>query len=121
MNFRPLVLVSILTLAFPSFAHDTKGPHGGRLTDAGSYHVELVAKDTDVELFVSDSTEKPVASKGFKGLAILVVQGKPQRISLEPSGDDRLKGKATVSIPPDAKGVVQLTGPDGKTAQAKFN
>jgi hypothetical protein len=120
MNIKALVPVGLLFLVFPAFAHDAKGPNGGRISDAGNYHVELVTKQRDIEIFISDSKDKPVAATGFKGLAILVVQGKPVRIPLEPMASDRLKGSAGLPIPVNAKGVVQLTAPDGKTAQAKF-
>ena len=111
------------TLLFPlaAAAHDAKGVNGGRLTDAGPYHVELVVKEGSVEVFVSDAKEQPLPPAGFKGTAILVVEGKPQRIALEPRENSRLSGKAATPLPPDAKGAVQLTAPDGKTAQARFN
>ena len=120
MNLKAFIFVGLLSLAFPAIAHDAKGPNGGRMTDAGNYHVELVTKQNDMEVFISDSKEKPVASTGFKGLAVLVVDGKPVRVPLEPSGSDRLKGSAGLPIPVNVKGVIQLTAQDGKTAQAKF-
>jgi hypothetical protein len=121
MNLKTLLLAGVLALAGPALGHDAKGPNGGRVTDAGTYHVELVAKQNTLELFVSDAGEKPVPPTGFKALAILVVDGKPLRITLEPSDKGRLTGKASVTLPTLPKGVVQLTSPDGKTAQAKFN
>lgn len=57
---------------------------------------------------------------GYKGLAILSVGGKSERIELEPAGGNKLSGKASVPVPQNAKGVVRITGPDGKTSQAKF-
>jgi hypothetical protein len=121
MNLKSLLLVGLLSLASPALAHEAKGPNGGRLTDAGAYHVELVAKQGGIEVFVSDDKEKPVSATGFKGLAILVIGGKSERIVLEPSGTDRLRGTASTTVPNTAKGVIQLTGPDGKVSQAKFN
>lgn len=105
----------------PARAHDAKGPNGGQLTDAGKYHVELVGKGTRLEVFVSDTGEKPLPATGFKGLAILVIDGKPQRIPLQPEGADRLTGTASAPLAAPAKGVLQLTAPDGTVAQAKFN
>lgn len=121
MHMRAFILMAALIVGAPAFAHDAKGPNGGRLTDAGAYHVELVSKQTEIELFVSDAKEKPVAATGFKGLAILVIDGKPQRIALEPSGVGRLKGVAATPVPASVKGVIQLTAPDGTVSQAKFN
>lgn len=104
-------------------AHEPrKGPNGGALVDAGTrYHVELVAKGSDdVVVILSDLNDKPVASAGFKAHAILIVGGKTQRFALEPADGAHLTGKAPVAIPAGTKGVVQLTSPDGATAQAKF-
>lgn len=121
MKLSALALVCVLSLAIPALAHDAKGPNGGRLADAGPYHVEMVVKQGTIEVFVSDDKEKPVVASGFKGLAILVIAGKSERIVLEPSGNDRLKGSASTSVPDNAKGVIQLTAPDGRVSQAKFN
>jgi len=105
----------------PVRAHDAKGPNGGQLTDAGKYHVELVGKGTRLEVFVSDANDKPLPATGFKALAILVIDGKPQRIPLQPEGADRLAGTSPTPLASPAKGVLQLTAPDGTVAQAKFN
>jgi hypothetical protein len=121
MNLRTSVIVFMLAAVMPALAHDVpKGPNGGRVVEAGAYHVELVATQDAVELYVTDADDKPVPPAGFKGTAILVVDGKPQRIALAPDGNTRLSGKATVVLPKEPKGVVQLVAPDGKTAQAQF-
>jgi hypothetical protein len=69
---------------------------------------------------VTDADDKPLSAQGFKATALLVVDGKPQRIPLEPDGA-RLAGKAAITLPATPKGAVQLTAPDGKTASARFN
>jgi hypothetical protein len=110
-----------LAFAFPAAAHEAaKGPNGGQVADAGNYHLELVARGDALEAFVFDAADKPLTPAGFKATALLVIEGKTQRISLEPSGN-RLAGKATVTLPTSPKGAVQLTAPDGKTASARFN
>ena len=115
------VLIGALTWSGAAWAHEAKGKHGGRITDAGSYHVEMVVKSDTVDVFISDASEKPVAISGLKGTAILVVDGKSQRVVLAPVDGARLSGSATAALPNQPKGVVQLTGPDGKTFQAKFD
>src|SRR3977135_3800408 len=105
----------------PAAPHEvSKGPNGGGVVEAGPYHVELVVETKAVAVYLSDAKEKPVPAPGFKGLAILTVSGKAQRIELAPQ-DNRLGGASPVAIPADAKGVVQLTGPDGKTAQGRYH
>lgn len=120
MYARWLLIAALLAAAGSAWAHDTKGKNGGRITDAGAYHVEMVVKSDTVDVFISDQSEKPVAASGFKGTAILLAGGKSQRVVLAPADGVRLSGSAT-ALPNQPKGVVQLTGPDGKTVQAKFD
>ena len=120
MNLRSLFVAAALIAASPVLAHETKGPNGGRVVDAGEYHVELVVNAAQVEVFLTDGSDQPVAASGFKGTAILVADGKAQRIALEPGQGNRLIGKTSVTLPPEAKGAVQLTAPGGKSAQGQF-
>jgi hypothetical protein len=121
MILRVLAIVASLLTALPATAHDVvKGPNGGRVADAGAYHVELVVQAQSVDVFVIDSNDKPLSAAGFKGLAILTVAGKAQRIELAPK-ENRLSGTSPTALPAAPKGVVQLTAPDGKTAQGRFN
>jgi hypothetical protein len=120
MRRSSIVLFLVLATA-PAFAHDAKGPNGGRVKDLGPFHAELTAKGSTVELYVTDTANKAVAVDGYKGLAVLAVGGKSERIDLAPAGGNRLTGTSTVAVPPNAKGVVRLSGPDGKTSQVKFD
>ncbi|CAN7516117.1 hypothetical protein LJR220_004662 [Bradyrhizobium sp. LjRoot220] len=116
-----LLVIVLLCWSAGASAHDQKGTHGGWIEHTGSYHVELVSKSGKLELFVSDENRKSIPATGFKAIAILVVDGKSQRILLEPAGSGLLSGTASVALPAKPKGVVQLTWPDGKTAQVKFD
>ena len=102
-----------------SHSHPEKGKNGGLVVDAGDYHVEMVARSGAIEVYVTDLENKPVVLAGYKGIAILSVDGKNQRIVLE-AGDGRMTGKAAGNLPAQPKGVVQLTPPGGKTVSAKF-
>ena len=122
MNLKILFTVNALVFALPAFAHEAEnGPHGGRVTEAGIYHVELVAKNDLIEVFLTDASSKPVSAAGFKGVAIIVVDGKSARVTLESTGNIGLSGNAPTLLPAQPKGVVQITSPDGKTFQAKYN
>jgi hypothetical protein len=107
MYARWLLIAALLTSTGSAWAHEVKGAHGGRITDT-------------IDVFISDQSEKPVAASGFKGTAILVAGGKSQRVVLAPVDGVRLSGSAA-ALPNQPKGVVQLTGSDGKTIQAKFD
>jgi len=129
MNSKMFALFAALVFVLPGMAHAQnkhshthaeKGPHGGRLADAGDYHVELVARDGGIEIYVVDHGEKPLPLSGFKGLAILSIDGKSQRITLDAGDGSKMTGKVTGNLPSQPKGVVQITPPGGKTVSAKF-
>ena len=115
-----LVLFMITTSI--ASAHAPKvGANGGAQTDAGSFHVEIVPQGTTLQVFLRDHSDKAVLTDGYKGTAIIVVDGKPQRIPLTSAGENKLTGNSAVSIPSQPKGAVQIITPSGSTVQAKFN
>lgn len=125
---RTLVVLFSLTFASGAYAQHKhghggveKGPNGGLMVEAGDYHMELFTRDGVVEVNLMDHDNKPKPTKGYKGLVILSVQGKSQRIVLEPAEPSRLTGRAAGALPADSKGVVQITPPNGRTVQARFN
>ena len=119
---RPsLTLAAGLLAATAADAHETAGRHGGRVADAGDFHVELVTRGETVDVYVSDGTQAPVPVAGFRGTAILVAGGKPARVPLEPADGNRLTGKAPAALGDRPKGAVPLAAPDGATVSGKFN
>jgi hypothetical protein len=121
MKLATLVSIGFVLLATPALAHDAKPLNGGRLVQVGNFHIELVAKDDTVSVYLIDHNNNQMPLAGYNGVAILSVDGKSQRIVLEAAGDARLAGKAAVALPAQPKGVVQITPPAGKTVQGKFN
>lgn len=125
MKLSALLVSATLAACTSAFAagehgHDhDKGPNGGKIAEFGDTHVELVAKQTTVEVYLSDAKQKALAPTGYKGVAILTVGGKAQRIELT-AGPDKLTGTSPAALPAQPKGVVQITMPNGKTGQAKF-
>jgi hypothetical protein len=125
MLIQRLLMAGALAIALPlcahrACAHEGTGHRGGRLVEAGPYHIELVTKDRTVEVTIYDAKEKTVSPAGFKGTAILVVGGKPARVVLTPA-EAGLSGEAEMTLGANPKGVVQITGPDGAAASGKFN
>ncbi len=116
-----LALAAALFLPSLARAHESKGRNGGLIVDAGKFHAELLLNGTTkVSVFVSDANDEPISAAGFKANAIFVVAGKPQRFTLAPADGARIVGTAPVAVPRGTKGVIQLTAPDGTTAQAKY-
>lgn len=121
-SLAAVALTLSLALSAPLSAHEAaKGHNGGLRVDAGKYHTELLVDgSTNVVVFLSDADDKPISATGFKATAILIIGGKSQRFELAPAGESRMVGTAPAPVKPGVKGVVQLTAPDGGTAQGKF-
>ncbi len=117
-----LLLAASLAAAPAAFGHEAaKGQNGGLRVDAGKYHAELVVNGTPtVAVFLSDADDKPIPAAGFKANAILVIDGKSQRFELAPADGSKLTGTAPAAVQPGTKGAIQITAPDGTTAQAKY-
>lgn len=117
-----IALTLVLMTASIALAHEAaKGRNGGLRVDAGNYHTELLVDGTNnVAVFLSDADDKPIPAKDFKANAILIIDGKSQRFPLTPGEGSKLVGTAPAPVKPGVKGAIQLTAPDGATAQAKF-
>lgn len=114
----PLLLA---LLAMPAAAHAPgMGMHHGQQVNAGPFHMEAVVNDRTIEIYLVDHASKPIDTAGFKGTAILVIDTTTARIALTPAGENKLSGKADIALPMPLKGVVQVTLPNGGTAQGKF-
>lgn len=115
-----LALAAALS-ATPVLAHEPHaGPNGGTVYEmADTYHVELVAKGTTLDLYLTDHDDKVVAAAGFQGVAILVVDGKSVRVTLAPVSANRLTGTSSVALPQRPRGAVQLTPPGRRMIQAQ--
>lgn len=114
------LLATLMLIASPALAHDAPRNHGGVVADVGPYHVELVAKGQAIDLYLTDDANRAVEAAAFKGVAILIVDGKPQRIVVTPASGNRLTGSASGAVTGAPKGAVQLQTPQGATIQGKF-
>ncbi len=116
-----MAVAGVMLIAGVAFAHaPEKGKNGGQQVDAGNYHVEAIVKGNTLDVFVTDHGEKPVSTKGFKGTAVLIVAGKPAKITLAPRGDNVLTGTAAVEMTAPIRGAIQITNNNNETVQAKF-
>lgn len=113
-----LILLSASTAAF---AHDPDtGPNGGKRVDAGPYRVELAPDGAAVNVYITLDDDSAVDTAAMSGTAMLVIGGKPVRVTLAPAAPGVLSGDAGAAVPADVKGAVQVVGADGAVEQAKF-
>jgi len=123
-----LILGAILAWPLPSGAHTSKqsavleGPHGGQVRTAGPYHLELVAKDGELLLYVTDHSDAPIGTDGGRAKATLQ-RGNSQprtRIDLVPSGENAFKGTGEFSLKPETVIVVFMKLPDQEAFATRF-
>jgi hypothetical protein len=70
--------------------HAHQAPHGGLVQTAGKYHVELVAKDAELNVYLLDHAEKtlPISIKGREVKTVLLVpKRQKQDLILTPTGE----------------------------------
>lgn len=117
-----LVAAFVAGFSTMAFADGPKiGPNKGQVRDAGKYHLELVAADGRLTVFVTDGKHRPVATDGASATAI-VLSGKNQiKISLKPMNKNVLEGGKSVVKSKDMKVVIRLSMPGQKRVQALFS
>jgi len=121
-----LVLGMTLTLSLPAGAHtdeyfeSVEAPHGGQLRMTGPFHMELVAKDGDLTVYVTDHADNAISVDG--GLAKANIENGSTRaqVNLHPVGSNILRGSGTFSLTPSTVVVVFLKLPNQDGYAARF-
>jgi len=107
-------LAAPLILLQPVWAHTDasldamSSPHGGQVRAAGPYHLELVAKDGELVLHVTDHAGQEIKTDGGEGKANIQQDkaGSKITVKLEPSPHNMLKGTGEFQINPETVIVV---------------
>jgi hypothetical protein len=97
------------------------GPNGGPVVDSSGHHVEMVAKDRELVIFLTGDGDKPLASAGAKNArAVIQDEGKTATVALQPAEPNKLVGALPQPLGNGARVVVSATMSDGHTVQARF-
>lgn len=123
-----VVLFGLLTLFTGStWAHSDEqldgvaAPHGGQLRMAGPYHLELVAKDGELRLYVTDHMDHEVLTKGGSGKAnVFDKDGKKVSVTLIPVFANFMKGTGEFTITPETVVSVFVVLDGAETQAARF-
>ncbi len=123
-----LVLGTILIWSGPVDAHkakrdqDVKALHGGQARTAGPYHLELVATNGELQLYVTDHSDKAIPTDGAKATAT-IQQGYEKartQVELEPSGDNTLKGNGDFAVTPETGIMIFIKLPNQDAYSTRF-
>lgn len=130
MNASIIAAVFSATLIIfqPAGAHTDEqldsmsSPHGGQVRAAGPYHLELVAKDGELVLHVTDHTGQEINTAGGEGKANIQQEkaGSKITVKLEPSEPNMLKGSSEFWINPETVIVAFVKLPEKDAYAARF-
>jgi hypothetical protein len=116
-----------LAMAWPAigFAHQGTGPHGGPVTDAGPYYVELIAKENQLRVFVfDDKTDGPVETREASATATVLAGQDKQSVKLQPgppgADDNVLVGQLATNADAGLRVVVLIQFPGKPSIVARF-
>ncbi len=115
------LLAFALAFGSPAAAHDAeKGPKGGELKDAGNYHMELLAKENELTLYLYDGNEKPVPAQGAKATATVVAEKVRATVEFAAMEGNMMRGSGQFPATKALRVVVSLTMPGKSPVQARF-
>ncbi|SCY71637.1 hypothetical protein SAMN05216420_11444 [Nitrosospira sp. Nl5] len=105
-----------------AYFESKESAHGGQTRMAGPYHIELVAKDKEIVLYVMDHADRNLSTLGGGGKATVQV-GKAKdktSVKLEPAGENMFKGAGDFAVTPQTVVTVFVELPGQEAATARF-
>ena len=129
-----ILALSLVTVATFALAHGDaphpetlKAAHNGQLAVAGSYGYELVVveeakdlKESPIEVYVTDHAGQKISTAAATGTATILAGKQKSTATLQPDGDNRMKGMAKYTALPDMKVVVSITLAGKQPEQTRF-
>lgn len=117
-----MVVLSHLTWAHTDEYLATVAPHGGQLRAAGPFHLELVAKDGELTVYVTDHGDIPIPVQDGHGKANIQVgkDGDRKAFPLKPENGNIMRASGAFKITPDTSIAVFIAIPEYETQGARF-
>lgn len=118
---RLLFACCLIAISGSASAHGpARGPNGGQMQDLAGSHVELVAKDSELVLYLFDAENKPILAKGAAATATVLATGRPETVTLVAGDDNAMRGNGSFTATPGMKVVVSLTLPGQRAQSGRF-
>jgi hypothetical protein len=125
--FGAAVAGLIATLPNLAWAHTdehlatVEAPHGGQLRAAGPFHLELVAKDGELLLYITDHMDNKIPAEGGSGKAnIFDEDGEKISVPFEPVFGNFMKATGDFKITPETVVSVFVVLDGHETQGARF-
>ena len=97
------------------------GPNGGKLADAGRYHLELVVKPAEMRLYVTGGRDAKVDTQGAEANATVLAGKEKSTVKLVPAEGNALAGNGAFNPKSAMTVVVTLTLAKQPPVQARFS
>jgi hypothetical protein len=114
------VTIATATATAALAAGDHKGKHGGKVVESGHHHLELVAADGSLTLYVRDEADKPEDVAKAEASATVLAGGKTEAVALRPADGGVFSGKGGFKAGKGTTVVITLKMPKHKPEQARF-
>ena len=125
MFFRMFAACLVLLWPAVASAHQGTGPHGGPVSDAGPYYIELIAQENQLRVFVfDDKTDGPVQTGEASATATVLAGEEKQTVTLRPgppgTDDNLMVGQLAKNAETGMRIVVLIQFPDKPSLVARF-
>lgn len=112
-------IIAVASTAVHAHAEHGHPQHGGIYGEAGTFQAELVLKERQITLHISNHGE-PVSTKGAQGkLTVLGKDGKIE-VTLQPAANDQLVATLPAKPAKGSKAVASITLAGSKPANIKY-
>jgi hypothetical protein len=106
---KKIITAALLTMSGIALAGgDFKPKHGGIVQEVKEIHYELVAKPSEVIIYVEDHGKK-VDTKGATAKVTFLNGSEKNEAILAPTGENKLEAKGTFNVKPGTKAVAVVT------------
>lgn len=122
-RFLPIFFALLAVAVAPVRAaedHDHASKHGGIIVESGHHHLEIVAGDGVLEIYVDGEDGKPEDVADARASAVVLSEGKKVDVPLAPDAGNLLKGTGSFKAVSGTTIVITLTMPDHAPEQTRI-
>lgn len=120
--FAVLSVAALSPLAAFAQAHSHTAPNGGQIVQIGKFEAELVARPSEIAVYLTDEKEQKVDASGFSATAVVLAKGNERKtVKLLPAGDNRLTGKYDFAVDGKLRATLTLNNKAGQIGVGRYN
>lgn len=95
------------------------GPNGGPMEYVSSTHIEIIARDSSIKVYLYDADLKPITAHGAEATVTIQADGKRETVKLEVSSANLLEGRTSLVVSRGARAVISIKMPGKSVIQVR--